>query len=144
MKVEYVNFSDLTKNQFFEILNLRIRIFVVEQQCPYQELDEIDLISDHVFGSVSNKIISVGRVYKKEDTVFIGRIAVDATFRKKGYAKDLMHFIIGAVKNKYSEDKMELSAQKYLLDFYKSLGFKAVGNTYLEDGIPHIRMIYFN
>jgi ElaA protein len=144
LKVEYVNYSDLTKNQFFEILNLRIRIFVVEQKCPYQELDEIDLISDHVFGSISNKIISVGRVYKKEDTVFIGRIAVDVAYRKKGYAKDLMLFIIEAVKKKYSEEKMELSAQKYLLGFYKSLGFKAVGDTYLEDGIPHIRMIYFN
>jgi len=55
-----------------------------------------------------------------------------------------MLFIIEAVKKKYSEEKMELSAQKYLLGFYKSLGFKAVGDTYLEDGIPHIRMIYFN
>ena len=76
MKIDIINYSDLSKDQLFELIKLRINVFVVEQNCPYQELDEIDLISNHVIGFNNNQIVALGRLYKKEDSIHIGRIAV--------------------------------------------------------------------
>ena len=144
MELHSISFTDLTTNQFFELLKLRISVFVVEQNCPYQELDDLDLISDHFFGSLDGKVIALGRVYRKLDTVYIGRIAVKRKYRKNGYARKIMEFILQEVKTKFPSLTIELSAQEYLINFYVSLGFASQGNTYLEDGIPHIKMTYFN
>lgn len=144
MELYSISYTDLTKNQFFELLKLRISVFVVEQNCPYQELDNLDLISDHFFGALDGKIIALGRVYRELDTVFIGRIAVKRKYRKNGYARKIMEFILQEVKTKFPDLTIELSAQEYLINFYASLGFVCQGDTYLEDGIPHIKMTYFN
>ena len=144
LELHSISFTDLTTNQFFELLKLRISVFVVEQNCPYQELDNLDLISGHFFGSLDGKIIALGRVYRELDTVFIGRIAVKRKYRKNGYARKIMEFILQEVKTKFPDLTIELSAQEYLINFYASLGFVSQGNTYLEDGIPHIKMTYFN
>ncbi len=144
MELHSISYTDLTKNQFFELLKLRISVFVVEQNCPYQELDDLDLISDHILGFLDGQLIALGRVYQDLNTVFIGRIAVKSNFRKNGYARKLMKFILQEVKTKFPDLTIELSAQEYLISFYISLGFVTQGETYLEDGIPHIKMIYFN
>ena len=144
MELHSISFTDLTTNQFFELLKLRISVFVVEQNCPYQELDDLDLISDHFFGSLDGKVIALGRVYRELDTVYIGRIAVKRNYRKNGYARKIMEFILQEVKTKFHGLTIELSAQEYLINFYASLGFVSQGDTYLEDGIPHIKMTYFN
>lgn len=144
MELHSISYTDLTKNQFFELLKLRISVFVVEQNCPYQELDDLDLISDHVLCFLDGQLIALGRVYQDLNTVFIGRIAVKSNFRKNGYARKLMKFILQEVKTKFPDLTIELSAQEYLISFYISLGFVTQGETYLEDGIPHIKMIYFN
>ena len=144
MELHSISFTYLTTNQFFELLKLRISVFVVEQNCPYQELDDLDLISDHFFGSLDGKVIALGRVYRKLDTVYIGRIAVKRKYRKNGYARKIMEFILQDVKTKFHGLIIELSAQEYLINFYASLGFVSQGDTYLEDGIPHIKMTYFN
>ena len=109
---------------------LRINVFVVEQNCPYQELDDFDLISNHIIGSVNNQIVALGRLYKK--------------FRNLVYARELMQFILNFLKLNYSALGIELSAQEYLLKFYISLGFNTIGEMYLEDGIPHVKMVYFS
>ena len=85
---------DLTTNQFFELLKLRISVFVVEQNRPYQELDDLDLISDHFFGSLDGQLIALGRVYKDLNTVFIGRIAVKKVTIENGFVRKLMEFIL--------------------------------------------------
>ena len=144
MELHNISYTDLTINQFFELLKLRISVFVVEQNCPYQELDDLDLISNHFFGSLDGQLIALGRVYKELDTVFIGRIAVKSNYRKNGYARKLMEFILQEVKTKFPDLTIELSAQEYLINFYASLGFVSQGESYLEDGIPHIKMTYFN
>lgn len=144
MELYSISFTDLTTNQFFELLKLRISVFVVEQNCPYQELDDLDLISNHFFGSLDGKVIALGRVYRELDTVYIGRIAVKRKYRKNGYARKIMEFILKEVKTKFHGLTIELSAQEYLINFYTSLGFVSKGETYLEDGIPHIKMTYFN
>ena len=144
MELHSISYTDLTKNQFFELLKLRISVFVVEQNCPYQELDDLDLIADHFLGFLDGQLISLGRVYKDANTVFIGWIAVKSNFRKNGYARELMEYILKEVKTKFPDLAIELSAQEYLISFYISLGFISCGETYLEDGIPHIKMVYFN
>tara|TARA_Y100000991_G_scaffold169372_1_gene131087 strand:- start:24 stop:458 length:435 start_codon:yes stop_codon:yes gene_type:complete len=144
LELHSISYTDLTKNQFFELLKLRISVFIVEQNCPYQELDDLDLISDHFFGFLDGQLIALGRVYKDLNTVFIGRIAVKTNYRKNGFARKLMEFILKEVKTKFPDLTIELSAQEYLINFYISLGFKTKGETFLEDGIPHVKMTYFN
>jgi ElaA protein len=132
LELHCTNYSEISKNQLFAILNLRISVFVVEQNCPYQEIDQSDLISNHVFGKVDDHIMAVGRFYKKNNTVFIGRIAIEKKYRNNGYARELMIFILKNVKKEFQNIKI------------KYIGFKQKGNIYLEDGIPHVKMIYFN
>ena len=144
LELHCTNYSEISKNQLFAILNLRISVFVVEQNCPYQEIDQSDLISNHVFGKVDDYIMAVGRFYKKNNTVFIGRIAIEKKYRNNGYARELMIFILKNVKKEFPNSEVALSGQEYLINFYHSLGFKQKGNIYLEDGIPHVKMIYFN
>ena len=117
-------------------------MFVVEQSCPYQDLDELDRISFHIFGTFNDNTIAVGRIipYNNDRKVVIGRIAVDEKYRRKGYARKMMKEIIKFIIKEFPDFKIELSAQTYLLGFYNSLGFISIGDEYLEDGIPHIYM----
>lgn len=108
------------------------------------DIDQSDLISNHVFGKIDDHIMAVGRYYNENNTVFIGRIAIEKRFRNKGYARKLMIFILNNIKKEFPNLKVVLSAQEYLINFYHSLGFRKQGNIYLEDGIPHLKMIYFN
>ena len=136
-------YNDLSKDQFFDILKLRIEIFVVEQCCYYQELDNEDKKAFHVSIYNDGIIVAVGRIipnlHNKE--VKIGRIAVKMEHRKKGLAYKMMKDIMNFISKKYKNFSVLLSAQTYLIEFYQSFGFKEIGNTYLEDGIEHINMV---
>ena len=136
-------YNDLSKDQFFDILKLRIEIFVVEQCCYYQELDNEDKEAFHVSIYNGGIIVAVGRIipnlHNKE--VKIGRIAVKMEYRKKGLAYKIMKDIMNFISKKYKNFSVLLSAQTYLIEFYQSFGFKEIGNTYLEDGIEHINMV---
>ena len=136
-------YNDLSKDQFFDILKLRIEIFVVEQCCYYQELDYEDKEAFHVSIYNDGIIVAVGRIipnlHNKE--VKIGRIAVKMEYRKKGLAYKMMKDIMNFLSNDYKNFSVLLSAQTYLIEFYQSFGFKEVGDNYLEDGIEHINMV---
>tara|TARA_Y100000589_G_scaffold196230_1_gene185474 strand:- start:1273 stop:1713 length:441 start_codon:yes stop_codon:yes gene_type:complete len=136
-------YNDLSKDQFFDILKLRIEIFVVEQCCYYQELDYEDKEAFHVSIYNDGIIVAVGRIipnlHNKE--VKIGRIAVKMEYRKKGLAYKMMKDIMNFLSNDYKNFSVLLSAQTYLIEFYRSFGFKEVGDNYLEDGIEHINMV---
>ena len=136
-------YNDLSKDQFFDILKLRIEIFVVEQCCYYQELENEDKEAFHVSIYNDGIIVAVGRIipnlHNKE--VKIGRIAVKMEHRKKGLAYKMMKDIMNFISKKYKNFSVLLSAQTYLIEFYQSFGFKEIGNTYLEDGIEHINMV---
>ena len=136
-------YNDLSKDQFFDILKLRIEIFVVEQCCYYQELDDEDKVAFHVSIYNDGIIVAVGRIipnfYNKE--VKIGRIAVKMEYRKKGLAYKMMKDIMNFISKKYKNFSVLLSAQTYLIEFYQSFGFKEIGSMYLEDGIEHINMV---
>ena len=136
-------YNDLSKDQFFDILKLRIEIFVVEQCCYYQELDNEDKEAFHVSIYNDGIIVAVGRIIPNlhNKQVKIGRIAVKMEHRKKGLAYKMMKDIMNFISKKYKNFSVLLSAQTYLIEFYQSFGFKEIGNTYLEDGIEHINMV---
>lgn len=124
---------------------LRIEVFVVEQNCPYQDADGKDLKSSHVFGTNDHgeliacaRIVSPGVSYKE---VSIGRVATAMTVRGSGSGKELMRKSIKAIEEKFGQVPIRISAQSYLKKFYESFGFVQVGEEYLEDNIPHIEML---
>ena len=137
------SFSELTTTELYKILQLRSEVFVVEQDCVYQDLDFKDQKSLHVFGFKNDNIIAYTRIFKPRDyfdNASIGRVVVADTERKFGYGHDVIKASINAIKTHFNVDKITISAQKYLIYFYESHNFIQVGEEYLEDGIPHIRM----
>lgn len=137
------SFSELTTTELYKILQLRSEVFVVEQDCVYQDLDFKDQKSLHVFGFKNDNIIAYTRIFKPGDyfdNASIGRVVVTDTERKFGYGHDVIKASINAIKTHFNVDEITISAQKYLKYFYESHNFIQVGEEYLEDGIPHIRM----
>jgi ElaA protein len=144
LKISIYKYEELGVDKLYEILKLRSEVFVVEQNCPYQDLDNKDKKAIHVIGEENNKIIAYTRIFKKGDffkNSSIGRVLVKKKYRKKEYGKKIMVKSIEKIKQNPKEEKIELSAQKYLTKFYKDLGFEKKGKEYLEDNIPHIKMI---
>lgn len=143
MKFQVKSYQELTKEELYKILQLRSEVFVVEQDCVYQDIDFKDQKALHVIGFKNDKIIAYTRLFKPGDyfeNSSIGRVLVDEKERQFGYGHDLMSASIEAIKNHFNENKITISAQKYLIKFYETHQFIQVGEEYLEDGIPHIRM----
>ena len=139
-------FSKLSTEEIYNILKLRSEVFVVEQNCVYQDIDEKDKKAIHLFIEKNSEIIAYTRIFKKgdyyEENPSIGRVVVSKKERGKNFGKEIMKKSIRYVKENMDEKKIELSAQKYLDKFYKELQFYSEGEEYLEDGIPHQRMFY--
>ena len=137
-------FSELNTLELYDLLQLRSQIFVVEQDCVYQDVDGKDSKALHVLGMKDGKLVAYTRIFKPGDyfeRASIGRVAVAADQRSFGYGKKIMQASIAAVQDYFNTVQIKLSAQTYLLKFYGDLGFKPTGETYLEDGIPHIAML---
>lgn len=138
------SFDELTKTELYDLLQLRAEVFVVEQDCVYQDIDGKDQLALHVLGYKDGTLVAYTRLFapgayfKKAS---IGRVIVKQPERINGYGKSLMQTSIQAVYNYYKSKEIEISAQTYLLGFYADLGFKQIGEGYLEDEIPHIKMI---
>lgn len=144
MKFITKSFQELTTTELYQILQLRSEVFVVEQDCVYQDLDFKDQKSLHILGYKNDKIIAYTRIFKPGDyfkNASIGRVVVSKEERTSGYGVDLMEASIKAVEDHFKTSKITISAQVYLTKFYNSLGFNKVGEEYLEDGIPHIEMV---
>ena len=144
MKFLVKKFKELTLNELYAIFQLRAEVFVVEQDCVYQDLDFKDQKALHVFGLKNDKIIAYTRIFKPGDyfkEASIGRVVVKDTERKFGYGHDLMKASINAITTNFNTLEITISAQVYLKIFYETHGFTKVGEEYLEDGIPHIEMI---
>jgi ElaA protein len=138
-------FKDLTVDDYFELLHLRVAVFVVEQDCPYQEVDEKDRQSFHLIGKTdSGEVIAVTRVLPQGvsyDEISIGRVALKKEYRGKGIADTLMIETFQFIEKKFGKQPIRISAQEYLLNYYNKHDFKQVGKGYLEDDIPHIEML---
>lgn len=146
--MEIKQFQELKTTELYDILSLRNEIFVVEQNCIYQDIDYVDQLSNHIFIKDGEKIIAYARLIKPNviynNSLAIGRVMVKKEYRHKGLAKKLMVFVIEQAKIKYPLTSITISAQSYLIDFYRSLGFISASGEYLEDGIPHVKMILTN
>jgi len=137
-------FSELNTDELYQILRLRTEVFVVEQNCVYQDLDNKDQKAIHIYYKENDEIVAYTRIFKSGDyykNPSIGRVVVSKNNRGKELGKKIMISSIEYIKKNLKGDKIELSAQKYLDKFYKDLGFYKTGKDYLEDGIPHQRMI---
>ena len=138
-------FHDLTIDEFHDILQLRINIFVVEQNCPYPELDNKDKIAFHLFGlNKENKIIAYTRIFKPGDyykEAAFGRVVVHQDYRNQKIGFQLVEQSIIGTHKLFGNTDIKISAQTYLNNFYQSFGFHQVGDDYIEDGIPHIHML---
>lgn len=138
------SFDQLTTNQLYEIMRLRSAVFVVEQNCVYQDVDNKDQKAMHVMGFYDNQLVAYARIFDKHqyfENCSIGRVVVDPKYRDKRFGHLLIDAAQNEVQKHFGEKIIEISAQKHLSKFYQSHGFQEIGKEYLEDGIPHIRMI---
>ncbi|MCF6308277.1 MAG: GNAT family N-acetyltransferase [Flavobacteriaceae bacterium] len=144
MKIQIKNFKELSLNELYEILQLRSEVFVVEQDCVYQDIDGKDEKALHILGVKDEKIIAYTRCFNQGDyfkEASIGRVVVKESERKYKYGNVIMEASIKAIETHFNTKIIKISAQVYLNKFYNQLGFKNIGKGYLEDGIPHIAML---
>ena len=138
-------FYELDKEDLYQILRLRSEVFVVEQDCVYQDIDNKDQNAIHLYYIDNDEIVAYTRIFKAGDyyeNPCIGRVVVSKEERGKDFGKKIMIDSIEYIKQNIKGEKIELSAQKYLDKFYRDLGFYKIGEDYLEDGIPHQRMLF--
>ena len=134
----------ISRDELYAILQLRSEVFVVEQDCVYQDIDGKDDKAVHVLGYKDDQLIAYTRIFKPGayfEQASIGRVLVKENQRKFKYGYDLMNASIEAVEKYFDEQTIKISAQVYLKNFYNNLGFIEQGETYLEDGIPHMVMV---
>ena len=136
-------FKELTNTELYKILQLRSKIFVVEQNCVYNDLDNLDFEANHIICLLKKNIIGYSRIIDKKANIVIGRIIVEKKYRKKGIGEKLVKKSIRTAKRKIGKKTIIISAQKQWDSFYKKLNFKCTGKEYLEDGILHQEMFYF-
>ncbi|AMV60337.1 ElaA protein [Pediococcus damnosus] len=145
MQVTVKSFSELSNTELFKIYKLRTQVFVVEQLCAYQEVDDEDLIAQHLqFTNEAQQLVAYLRIIPEtnETIVHIGRVVVNPLFRKQGYGRKLITSGLETIKKDMPKvTTVKIQAQAYLRSFYQSFGFKPVSDVYLDTGIPHLDMI---
>ncbi|MCA0985061.1 GNAT family N-acetyltransferase [Halobacillus yeomjeoni] len=137
-------FHELSKEMMYQILKKRVGVFVVEQECPYPEIDGIDDDCLHLWKEEDGDIKAYCRLVppqKKGEYYAIGRVLVIEECRGTGLARELMNRAIDILKEEIKVDGIQLHGQEHLRYFYQSFGFKEVTDVYLEDGIPHVDMV---
>ncbi len=146
IKWKYISFDGLTAEELYDILQLRSMVFVVEQDCVYQDIDGKDGKAGHLIGTYDGKIIAYSRIFRAGDYFSepaIGRVVVHPEYRRYGIGGDMMRRALDIIKETMKDcNSVRISAQMYLMDFYSALGFVPEGDEYLEDGIPHRNMLY--
>lgn len=137
-------FNELTLYELYEIMQLRNEIFIVEQNCPYQDLDNKDFKATHILVYLDGKLVAYSRIFDvgiifKEAS--IGRVITHKKVRSSGIGKLLMEKSIETIYELYGKQNIRIGAQYYAIPFYKKFNFVTEGEVYLEDGIKHIEMI---
>lgn len=140
-----IKFDDLTLEQLYEIMAVRQEVFVVEQDCPYLDADGKDKYCYHILGYENDRLVAYSRLVpigiSYRDSVSIGRILTTEKGRRRQIGKALVQYSIEETNRLFQPKKITISAQCYLIKFYEKFGFQVVGEEYLEDDIPHIKMI---
>lgn len=137
-------FHELSALEMYEILKLRSEVFVVEQNCVFLDMDDKDQLAHHLQGRINGQLAAVVRILPPGlayEEPSIGRVVSSPLFRRKGVGIELMKKAIEETMNLYGQVAIKIGAQLYLKKFYESFGFIQCSETYLEDDIPHIKMI---
>lgn len=137
------SFDELSTQELYQILRLRSEVFVVEQNCVYQDIDNKDQKALHLYGMIDGEIIAYSRLFKPGDYFefsSIGRVVVAEKHRDKNFGHELIDQSILEINQRFNVQNITISAQLYLKKFYESHGFSATSEMYLEDDIPHIEM----
>lgn len=145
MNWEIKSFEKLTTSELYAILQLRAEVFVVEQDCPYQDVDGKDMNSYHVCGWKDDKLVAYARIVKpgiSYSEISIGRVVVSELVRGTGTGILLMQETMRFIKENLTDQPIRISAQTHLSKFYNDLGFISTGKNYLEDNIPHTEMLF--
>ena len=143
LQFEIKLFNALSVAELYDILLLRAEVFVVEQNCVYQDIDGKDSKALHLIGTVNGKIVAYSRLFAPGDYydyASIGRVVISPAYRDRKWGHDLMRASIAAAQEHYTTSAITIMAQLYLKRFYESHGFVQEGEPFLEDGIPHIMM----
>ena len=141
---QWYKLSELSAVQLYAMLEARVAVFVVEQNCAYQDLDGLDLDAEHLIGWSGREVAGYLRVLApgtRFEDPSIGRIITTQRFRGSGLGREIVAKGIERARLRYPARWIRISAQKYLEKFYGSFGFATVSEPYLEDGIPHIEML---
>lgn len=146
MKLQFKikRFNELSISELYELLQLRSEVFVVEQNCVYQDIDGKDEKALHLLGEVDHKIVAYSRLFNANDyfeNASIGRVTIAEKFRDQKWGHDLIKEAISGIESILGKQPITISAQLYLKKFYEINGFQQVSEMYLEDGIPHIEML---
>lgn len=137
--VRFARFAELSVHELYALLRLRVDVFVVEQQCPYPDLDGRDTEpgTEHAWVEVDGEVVAAARILRDADAAAIGRVVTSADHRGHGYAAR----VVAAALDRIGGGRVRIGAQTYLEQWYERFGFTRCGDDYLEDGIPHLPMV---
>lgn len=142
MEVKVQRLAELTSAEFYQIARERVKVFVVEQNCPYQEIDEQDGTAYHLrLFDDAGHLVGYTRLMATATGAAFGRVLVPQVYRGHAYGRQLVAATIDWAHRLFPGKLIEIEAQNYLRNFYESFGFKAVSEVFLLDGIPHLKMI---
>ena len=144
MEILVKTFDQLSLQELYKILQLRAEVFVVEQNCVYQDIDGKDEKALHIMGFQNNELVAYTRCFKPGDyfdKASIGWVIFKQNHRYHGYGHNIMKASVSEIEKRFTTSEIKLSAQQYLTKFYETHGFNSTGKGYLEDGIPHIAMV---
>ncbi|GAB1856453.1 GNAT family N-acetyltransferase [Flavobacteriaceae bacterium MHTCC 0001] len=144
LEIQVKSFQTLSTEELYAVLKLRSEVFIVEQNCVYQDIDGKDKNALHILGFKDSVLVAYTRIFKPGNyfkKASIGRVVVAKKERKYKYGYDIMKASIKAIEMHFQVTTIKISAQEYLKQFYENLGFEQIGDSYLEDRIPHIEMI---
>ena len=139
------SFDELNVHELYAILRLRTEVFVVEQNCVFQDMDNKDQSSYHICGWQNGELVAYTRLVPagvSYTEASIGRVITAPSARRTGMGKELMQYSIEKLYERWGKQSIKLGAQLYLKKFYESFGFQQTSDIYIEDGIPHIEMLF--
>jgi len=143
IKWKIKRFNELSLDELYSLLKLRSHVFVVEQNCVYQDIDGKDQKALHLLGEYNEEIVAYARLFKSGDyfeNASIGRVVIHPDARDKKFGHEMMREAIKGIETHFGEKQITISAQLYLKKFYESHNFIQTSEMYLEDDIPHIEM----
>lgn len=137
-------FDELGTEELYQIIRARVDVFVVEQNCPYQDLDNYDQLAIHLWAEKDAEVMAYCRIFDKAikyPETSIGRVITTQKARGKGLGRQLIAYAVQIIENRLKTKDIRISAQDYLIKFYSDFGFRDTGKKYLEDNLPHTEMI---